>query len=368
MQGYINAIEYDESNDRVYVGGTFTSIGGVQASGVAYFENGNWHAIEGGVDGSVHALKLMGDDLYVGGLFERVGGKLVNHIARWDGSEWHALGSGTNGYGVVYALEWFDDKLYATGQYTHIGGVEMKGVAYWDGNNWHDSGLDSPLHARGLLVVADTLWAWGSAYANLQGHHHIASYLTDGEWTTLPELPDNSAFTALSFFRFNDHYHAVVFGDRLLRFTGTNWETVYTPISSLDLTGAFIFNDKMFAVTSTMGNNSEPAVVDIASGQVVGTMPSDYDNAEVITTRQIGEELWVGGMFRAVDGQLIASLARFDGVDWIPAGHVSGFGYYDVRFYSSGYAVEETNGIFGGRFLFAGNQFSPNIARWDGQD
>ena len=61
-----------------------------------------------------------GPALYVGGDFTTAGGVAANHIAKWDGSSWSPLGSGMNF--VVRALTVFDDgtglaALYAGGAF-----------------------------------------------------------------------------------------------------------------------------------------------------------------------------------------------------------------------------------------------------------
>ncbi len=83
----------------------------------------------------VSALALSHDgNLYVGGYFTTAGGVNANNIARWDPatSSWSPLGNGMNG--IVYALA-LDDagNLYAGGEFTTAGGVSANKIARWDG-------------------------------------------------------------------------------------------------------------------------------------------------------------------------------------------------------------------------------------------
>src|SRR6185503_1142814 len=94
-----------------------------------------------GVGGDASALTVFDDGsgpaLYVGGNFSTAGGVAANCIAKWDGSSWAALGSGVNSY--VDALTVFDDgsgpALYAGGGFLSAGGVAANCIAKWDGSN-----------------------------------------------------------------------------------------------------------------------------------------------------------------------------------------------------------------------------------------
>ena len=144
-----------------------------------------------------------GPALYVGGDFTTAGGVAANHIAKWDGSSWSALGSGMDAasvrrpdgvrrrqragalrrrrlhdrgrrggephrevgrlelvgarqrderpFGDVHALAVFDDgggpALYAGGDFTTAGGVAANRIAKWDGSSW--SALGSGMNDDG---------------------------------------------------------------------------------------------------------------------------------------------------------------------------------------------------------------------------
>ncbi|HYF66166.1 MAG TPA: hypothetical protein VD886_25280, partial [Herpetosiphonaceae bacterium] len=84
-----------------------------------------------GMDGTVYAVAAGGNgSVYVGGTFTTAGGVTVNRIARWDGSSWSALGGGMNLF--VYALAvGSDGSLYASGNFTTADGVTANRVARW---------------------------------------------------------------------------------------------------------------------------------------------------------------------------------------------------------------------------------------------
>ena len=93
LQGYCNDLAFDASENAIYVGGTFTSVGfkenPTDACHVAkyYIEHQSWDNMNGGLNNVVNSLCF--DDanqcLYVGGNFTHTHKDkiLVNHIARY---------------------------------------------------------------------------------------------------------------------------------------------------------------------------------------------------------------------------------------------------------------------------------------------
>src|SRR5262245_50517305 len=98
------AVFDDGSGPALYIGGEFTSAGGVPAAGIARWDGASWSVVGTGVSGTVLAgtpvgvLALAvyddggGADLYAGGHFANAGGVAVSNIARWNGTSWSALG------------------------------------------------------------------------------------------------------------------------------------------------------------------------------------------------------------------------------------------------------------------------------------
>lgn len=135
----------------LYLGGAFTSAGGVSVNNIARWDGTSWFALgsgsDNGVNGIVRAFAVVNTDLYVGGSFTTSGGSTANRVARWDGSAWFPLGDGVND--IVYALTAIDTDLYAGGQFTMAGGSAASGIAHWDGVAWSalGSGVDGPVYS-----------------------------------------------------------------------------------------------------------------------------------------------------------------------------------------------------------------------------
>jgi hypothetical protein len=169
---YASAVFDDGSGPALYVGGNFTSAGGITASHIARWDGSSWSVLDG-MDSVVTSLTVFDDGsgpaLYAGGAFTSAGGVAASRIAKWDGTSWSALGSGTNG--DVRALTTFDDgsgsALYAGGPFTIAGGVSASRIAKWDGASWSalGTGMSGSLNGSGavraLTVFDDALYAAG---------------------------------------------------------------------------------------------------------------------------------------------------------------------------------------------------------------
>ena len=93
----------------LYAGGLFSSAGSSVAENVARWDGSSWTALGSGIGGLpavVYALTTHDDGsgpaLYVGGLFSSAGGLAVRNLAKWDGASWSAVDGGTNS--AVHAM------------------------------------------------------------------------------------------------------------------------------------------------------------------------------------------------------------------------------------------------------------------------
>jgi hypothetical protein len=107
------------------------------ATNIFKWNGSSWSALGSGMRGRagdqtyVSALAVSGGNLYVGGSFTAVGGVSATNIAKWDGSTWSALGSGIGGgdYTEVFALALSGIDLYAGGNFVLAGGKVSANVA-----------------------------------------------------------------------------------------------------------------------------------------------------------------------------------------------------------------------------------------------
>ena len=125
--GLIFDLVYD-SQGNLYATGEFTEIGGVAANFIAMYDGVTWSPLGAGLNNRAEAIVIDSDDnVYVGGSFTSPG----NYIAMWDGTSWSPLGNGTN-RGIRGLTVDNNDNVYAVGVFTSPG----KRIAMWDGASW----------------------------------------------------------------------------------------------------------------------------------------------------------------------------------------------------------------------------------------
>jgi len=176
LNGTVNAIAIDPINQTVYAGGDFTqSTKGVACQNIAAYISGfagfDWISIGGNLNGAVHALLIHNNKLYVGGAFTSVNGQAANHIAVYDllNSQWQSIGGLDS---TVKALAIYNDDIYAGGDFTGF-------VAKWNGATWQEI-TQGFLYGNGVrtLEVFDNKLIIGGDFELATGalRKHVASY------------------------------------------------------------------------------------------------------------------------------------------------------------------------------------------------
>ena len=166
VAGIVQAIAINGTD--VYVGGSFAGAGGVPASCIARWDGSAWHSLGSGVSlgmfsTAVQAIAIAGTDVYVGGRFANAGGVLASNVARWNGSSWSSLGTGISGSAsgapaTVYALAWMGSTLYVGGAFTQAGGLGANNLAAWGSSGWNTvgNGVASTVGAASVQALAVT--------------------------------------------------------------------------------------------------------------------------------------------------------------------------------------------------------------------
>lgn len=154
------------------VGGSFTSVNGIPARGLARLTESGWSELGGGLDYAAEAFAETNGDLFVGGRLWAAGNTRVNHIARWDGSSWHSLQPAGNGTtdsvrdcGIAQGQRVLIGRFHGAGPViTAERGAEY-GAAIFDGTSWSPFPLPVNSGISSIQTVDDVVYAVG----NLQG-------------------------------------------------------------------------------------------------------------------------------------------------------------------------------------------------------
>jgi hypothetical protein len=142
-----------DNNNNVYVGGQFTTAGGISANRIAKWNGTSWSSLDSGLNNTCTAIAVdNNNNLYVGGAFTTAGGISANRIAKWNGSSWSSLVSGLNNTCTAIAVD-NNNNLYVGGTFTTAGGISANRVAKWNGTSW--SSLSSGLNDVPRAIAVD---------------------------------------------------------------------------------------------------------------------------------------------------------------------------------------------------------------------
>ncbi|MCS6934068.1 MAG: T9SS type A sorting domain-containing protein [Chitinophagales bacterium] len=176
LNGVVNVVTVDPANGTVWVGGSFTaSTSGVPCNNIGKWVNGStgwsWESVNGGVNGTVHALLYHNNLLYVGGQFTQAGGVNVSNVAVYNpaNGQWSPLGQLDN---TVLTLAVYQGNIYAGGRFTGL-------LAKWDGTNWINvsQGFLTGAEVRTLEVWSNLLTIGGNFELNTGvPRFHVAVY------------------------------------------------------------------------------------------------------------------------------------------------------------------------------------------------
>jgi hypothetical protein len=184
----------------LYVGGNFTTIGGINASGLAKYNGTSWSAVGNfpfSYQYGVSSISSYNGELYIGGVFGDSLGNDMN-IARWNGSNWHSVGGGFHGgIASVDALEVLNNILYIGGSFTVSSGNVGNDIAQWNGTilSGVGGGMSSinttNAQVMDLMQYNNSLYAVGCfQYAGGVFADHIAKW--DGvNWCGFGDTLDN---------------------------------------------------------------------------------------------------------------------------------------------------------------------------------
>ncbi len=186
-RGWINSLEVH--NGKLYVGGTFKRIGGIDANNVAAFDGRRWEALGEGIEFVVADLHSHQGELYLGAHYWPAAEEnALSKIVRWDGEKWHAMGASLDR--EVRMMASYGNDLYVHGPFLgRVGNETIRKAAVWDGSSWRPAGGDlERFHTlRDWITLGDRMYVSGYVAG---GDHVNARYpgvaMFDGEkWTTL---------------------------------------------------------------------------------------------------------------------------------------------------------------------------------------
>ncbi len=384
----------------LYVGGDFLTAGGLPAQGIAQFNTvtQQWSTVGGSVLTSANAVKVNAltvdpyGNLYMGGYFTSVGGVSAMNVAMWNGSAWSALGHGLGDTTMeVYSL-WASSSsdVYAGGNFTvlYVPYVSA-GVAHWNGSSW--SGLGGGTYnstyrsVNAVTVYGSQVYIGGDFTTVTDSTDHAVNYIAvwntgTTTWSTLGGGMDASIYTlaldALGHVyaggQFN-HADGSSMG-KISVWNGSFWHVVSTSstpgmdndVSALYIQGNYLYAGGSFIVAGGyIANRVARWDITNSGWLALGSSVNSAINALAVS----GNTLYAGGFFISAGGEPAAGVARWDELsnNWTPfAGSLTGCTFnncYTPYIFS---LLVVGNDIYaGGSFTYAGGQYSVGIARYN---
>jgi hypothetical protein len=359
-----------DSAGNLYVGGNFTSAGGLAANRIAKWNGTSWSAFGAGINGSVDALAVdSSGNVYAGGNFTSAGGATRNYIAKWNGTSWSGLGTGMSDR--VYALSVDSSgNLYAGGDFLSANGVSVNRIAKWNGSAWTSLATGVNNTVRALRVHGSNLYVAG-AFTTAGGStaSRIATW-TGSSWLSVG-TGMNDTINALTLDASGNLYAGGVFttaggiaANRVAKWSGGVWSNLSTGVIS-DVRSLAVDS----AGTLHVGGDFQIAGGGITKyiaqwngsswSSVAGGMTSNNGWVFALVPDASGN-IYAGGLFTSVDGKAMSYIAKWNGTSWSALDTGIGGTVYALARDSSG------NLYAGGLFSAAGGTTVNNIGKWNG--
>lgn len=310
--GTVFAIVVDATG-RVYVGGDFTTAGGVSADHIAKWENGVWSPLGPGLNGIVYALAEHDGVVYAGGEFTLAGGPSVSKVAKWESGAWSDMNGGMNN--TVNALVVSGTTVYAAGWFTYAGATNANYIAKWDGSNWlpMGTGMNDVVYAladsNGVLIAGGTFTTAGGATAN-----YIAKWYS-GSWSQVGTGMNQAVFALAA-----GNYVLFAGGDftmaggatanHIAKFENAVWSPLGTgvsnTVSALTIRGGALCVGGWFG----MAGGVTCSLIAKWEGGIWSTFGSGL-NGGVNALALRGSALYAGGWFTTAGGKSSAYFAQW---------------------------------------------------------
>ena len=330
-------------NGDLYVGGAFTTAGGMGVNGLAKWNGSSWAALPSTINNGVADLLAFDSVLYVGGTFTNAGGTPTNNIAQWNGSNWTTWGSGATtrfGSSWVSAMIIYKGKLIIGGEFDTVEGVAANSVAQWDGTSWKPLGQGIMLNAYNSFSYRGVLPGEVFSMAIYNGELYVA-----GTFDSVAGLST----------------------EKIASWDGANWHAVGTGI------GSYADQFSVNAMCTWNGNLYAGGAFDSAGGVAVqnlaewnGISWSDFGNGannDINVLYPYNNDLYVGGYFTSVGSTFANGIAQWDGSSWseLGTGMTVGLSPAVANIYTY-----NSNLYAGGAFTDASGNTVNNIAEWKG--
>jgi hypothetical protein len=373
-------IHDDGTGPALFVGGSFTAIGGVDAPRIAKRTGSTWSALGSGLSNAeCYALGSFQGELYAAGYFDVAGGVPgTAKLARWDGRQWNSLGAQLELFSnQLWGLTTWDggkggkgDNLYIAGNFTNIGGSGASFFARYDGKSFHplgttpiagnvplivfsshahDDGTGEALYIGGRFTSVDGVPAsriarWDGRSWSAVGTSGVTSTGVSQSIMTMTTFDDGSGpalYVAGQSFTSMDGVPA----NRVAKWNGTSWSAVGDGFANGIVWKLAVFNDgdgdKLYAFGTFTASGATPLLQTArwngTSWEPFASANNTAFNALVVPSGLIegggeADSLVVSGQFTDLSGLAVNRIATYAGcpIDAGVVGDLDGNGAVDA--------------------------------------
>ncbi|MFO0856592.1 MAG: hypothetical protein U0640_04450 [Phycisphaerales bacterium] len=413
----------------LYVGGFFPTVGpNIPVNGLARWNGTQWSNIGGtNTNGTVYTLLSFFGSLYVGGSFTSVGGVAANNLARWNGTSWSAVGQPDD---TVTSLAQYtgdaigSEVLFVGGYFNNIGASPIPKLVRYSpsANTWTAIGpLPSGTPRRLLVRLSGFSYQLSGVFVSSSingtfnirdssGWHQLGTvndsrctcawvyggqYVVGRDATYPDTFPNVKAWNSTDWVSLGHGVPA-----EIARMSATNNNEVFAAtylrqsggFNNINSAGVFRHNLATNEWTALGGTFAFPglpiganisALASFANGDVVAG--GNFSQIGSVTANNIAKwngtawsgmgtfsgtvsavvglpngDVIAGGSFNTINGAVFEHLARWNGTSWTSVGGGVNGSVYELKFLPNG------NLLAVGSFATAGSVTVNKVARWDG--
>ena len=322
-------------NNTIYIGGQFDSIVGQKRTYLAALANTSTASlsttnqiVDGSTNNYVMSLSLSNNNIYVGGSFKSIGGVFRNRLASFDINTGMITSWNPSANTIVYALNSYGDRIYIGGNFNKIGDSTRKGIAAVDTLSgsvlpWKTTfGLGSNYLVKTILSVKNKVYIGGdftivggqtrnrlAALDSITGLATNWNPISNNIINTLT-LIGNKIFLGGSFNTINGISRNNIASVDTLNGITTNWN----PNANDEVNTICSFNNKIYIggnFTSVGGQTRyRIACVDTITGTVNSWNPNANSNIYKIVYNN--NKLYLGGAFSILTNEFRSRIASLD--------------------------------------------------------
>ncbi len=379
----VNCITFSGSD--IYVGGSFSSIGGQSINNLAKLNNTNGNAIDTWKpepDNDVRTIAINGTDIYVSGDFNNIGGQNRSHLAKLNSSNGNAdvnwNPNPDNHLMSLNSIKFNGQDIYVSGYFFNIGGQNRSHLAKLNSSNgnadenWNPNSNNDYITIRSIAISGNNLYIGGS-FSEIAGEliNNIAKInLDDGSLDPSWNANPDNAVNCIAI-NGTDMYIGGCFGslegivrNNIARFNNSdasldnNWKPIVNgSVQTMALNGDNIYIGGQFSNVEGEDRNAL-AKLNTTTGMLDANWKPNPEG-EIYSIASQGNDVYVGGGFNYINDVERIGIAKLNNSD----GAVSANWNANADNVVASIEIDGSDIYVGGMFRQIGGEARNSIAR-----